>query len=302
MSDSKITKPVKAILLSLLGVALLVGLSFGAGLFGNKDAEVPAVEETTTDTTAAPMTEETPAPVAEEPTPVVSEEIDMAAVKAPRTIGSNDAPVKIIEYASLTCHHCKQFHTATLPEMKTKYIDTGLVQIEFREFPLNAPALEAAMLARCLPADKYEGYTSLLFKTQEEWTAKPDYIASLRQNAKLAGLTDAQADACLASPEVKQFVAANVKEGTEKWKVESTPTFIVNEKEKISGAMPMYEFERVFRLVTGGKVGAIDQASDATPMVAPTETTVDETPDAPEAIEDAAPAPVTETPDAETTE
>lgn len=269
-------KKIAAMLISVLALVLLIGLSMGAGLFTKKDVSPtePATAQSSTPDAHAGHTGtlETPAPA--EVTDVVNDAsvgtgasvtsapsgtIDMNAVKTPRIMGSPDAPVKIIEFASLTCSHCAHFHKDILPQLKEKYIDKGLVSIEFKEFPLNAAALDASILARCLPLDKYEAYVSLLFKTQDDWTAQPDYITILKQNAKLAGLSDEQASACLADPAVKQFVAQGVKEGTEKWKVESTPTFIINDgKERISGAMPLYEFERVFRVVTDGKVAAIE--------------------------------------------
>lgn len=273
-------KKIAAVLISVLALVLLIGLSMGAGLFTKKEG---APEQSPLSTSETPgeqshdsMAHNTPADtgitdvvneatVGAEPnaapavTSAVSGAIDMNAVKTPRIMGSPDAPVKIIEFASLTCSHCAHFHKDILPQLKEKYIDKGLVSIEFKEFPLNAAALDASILARCLPLDKYEAYISLLFKTQDDWTAQPDYITTLKQNAKLAGLSDEQASACLADPAVKQFVAQGVKEGTEKWKVESTPTFIINDgKERISGAMPLYEFERVFRVVTDGKVAAIE--------------------------------------------
>src|SRR5690606_5956770 len=88
------------------------------------------------------------------------------------------------------------FHNDVYPALKTKYIDTGKVFMEFREFPLNDPALKATITARCLPADKYEGFVSLLFKTQDKWAGAVGYINKLRQNAKLAGVRDAHFDAC----------------------------------------------------------------------------------------------------------
>lgn len=182
--------------------------------------------------------------------------IDVEKAFAPRTIGNADAPIKIVEYASLTCSHCAHFANDVLPELKSKYIDTGKVFFEFREFPLNDPALKAALVARCLPKDKYEGFTALLFKTQEHWAGGLDYMAALKQNAKLAGMSDAMFEACQAEPKLKERMAQGMQTAQEKWKISSTPTFIVNDgAEIISGAQPLAEFERVFRKVSGGAVG-----------------------------------------------
>ncbi len=188
-------KKIAAMLISVLALVLLIGLSMGAGLFTKKEG---APEQSPLSTSETPgehshdsMAHNTPADtgitdvvneatVGAEPnaapavTSAVSGAIDMNAVKTPRIMGSPDAPVKIIEFASLTCSHCAHFHKDILPQLKEKYIDKGLVSIEFKEFPLNAAALDASILARCLPLDKYEAYISLLFKTQDDWTAQPE--------------------------------------------------------------------------------------------------------------------------------
>ncbi|PZO77774.1 MAG: disulfide bond formation protein DsbA, partial [Micavibrio aeruginosavorus] len=85
----------------------------------------------------APATEQDPATQPYEQSGPVT--IDIEKAFSPRTIGNADAPIKIIEYASMTCGHCAHFHNDVLPALKEKYVDTGKVFIEFREFPLNDP-------------------------------------------------------------------------------------------------------------------------------------------------------------------
>jgi protein-disulfide isomerase len=188
---------------------------------------------------------------------VTSEKVtlDVSEIMAPRVIGDANAPVKVIEFASLTCSHCAHFHNEILPKLKEKYIDTGKVQFEFREFPLNDPALKAAITARCLPVERYENFVGLLFKTQDKWAGGLDYMSALKQNAKLAGLSDARFDACHNNPEIKTNMALNMQAAQEKWKISSTPSFIVNDTEVITGAVGVQEFERVFRKVTNNAVG-----------------------------------------------
>ncbi|HEU4838008.1 MAG TPA: DsbA family protein [Micavibrio sp.] len=182
--------------------------------------------------------------------------IDVAKATGVRAIGNVNAPVKIIEYASLTCSHCAHFHNEILPALKTKYIDTGKVYLEFREFPLDDAAMKATLTARCLPEDKYESFVALLFKSQEQWARNMDYLTSLRQNAKLAGMSDAVFDACQKEPMLKLKIAENMQEAKDKWKINATPTFIVNDgAETIQGAQPLENFERVFRKITDGAVG-----------------------------------------------
>lgn len=186
---------------------------------------------------------------------------DLTAAMAPRSIGNPNAPIKIVEYASLTCTHCAHFHNDILPQMKTKYIDTGKVYLQFQEFPLNAPALDAALLARCLPSERYESFTGLLFKTQEEWTARPDYITSLKQNAKLAGMSEQGIDDCLKSNDLRSAIGKAIKEASDKYKISSTPTFVINDgAEVIRGAMPLEAFESAFTKISGGAPATTPEA------------------------------------------
>lgn len=196
--------------------------------------------------------------------------LDMEKAMAPRGIGNPNAPVHIIEFASLTCSHCAHFHMDVLPDVKEKLINTGDVYLEFQEFPLNAPALDAALLARCLPADRYESFVGLLFKTQEDWTTRPDYITVLKQNAKLAGLSEEGAETCLKSNELRQAIGSRIQAASEKWKISSTPTFVFNDgADFIRGGMPVEEFERVTAKITGAPTE--QEASPATEEATPAE-------------------------------
>jgi hypothetical protein len=89
-----------------------------------------------------------------------------AAEPSEQTLGDPDAPVTIIEYASLTCPHCAQFHNEVLPDLKERYIETGKVQLIYRDFPLDERALMAAALAHCAGPDRYFGFLDVLFETQ----------------------------------------------------------------------------------------------------------------------------------------
>lgn len=185
-----------------------------------------------------------------------------------RTIGDTNATVKVVEYSSLSCGHCASFHKNTLPTIREKYVDAGDVYFQFEDFPLNAPALQASLIARCLPEGRYVGFVDLLFKTQEDWTTRPDYITPIKQNAKLAGLNDDGVEACLENKELRNEIAEEIKRATQKWDIRSTPTFIVTGpegQEILRGAQPIYEFERAFRKVSGGKVAPTDDNSKEAP-------------------------------------
>jgi len=154
-----------------------------------------------------------------------------------RAVGDPNAPVKITELFSLTCGHCAEFHNNTYPSIKSEYVDTGKVYYVYQEFPLNKPALDASMIARCLPSERYAGFIDLLFKNQEAWALVDDYKSALRQNAKLAGMSDQEFDACLENKELQEAFAQTIQDASIKWQVKSTPTIAFNDGEfTVSGA------------------------------------------------------------------
>ncbi|HBR69737.1 MAG TPA: hypothetical protein DEA55_10225 [Rhodospirillaceae bacterium] len=165
--------------------------------------------------------------------------IDLDAALSERRIGDANAPVTIQEFASLTCSHCAQFHTTTFPDLKTQLIDTGKASLVMSEFPLNKPALDATMVARCLPADRYFSFVGLLFEKQADWAGDANYTNFLKQNAQLAGLSAEQFDACINNETLRNTILDRMKEAQTKHNVQSTPTFVVGESNVISGAMPL---------------------------------------------------------------
>ncbi len=116
-------------------------------------------------------------------------------------MGDANAPVTIIEYASMTCSHCATFHNTTYPEMKKKYIDTGKVKYILREFPLDPLAAAGFMLARCSGNDKYYPIVEMLFQKQGEWVTQ-NPIPPLLALAKQMGFTQESFEACLKDQKV----------------------------------------------------------------------------------------------------
>ena len=144
-------------------------------------------------------------------------------------IGSDKAPVTVIEYASMTCPHCAHFEETTLPELKKRYIDTGKVRYVMREFPLDALAAAGFMLARCAGPDKYKSVVETLFAKQPDWvTQKP--IPPLMAIAKQFGFTEDSFNACLANQKVLDDIQAVRDHAVNKLAVNSTPTFFINGK------------------------------------------------------------------------
>jgi protein-disulfide isomerase len=150
-------------------------------------------------------------------------------------LGKADAPVTIIEYASMTCPHCANFHKTTYPALKSKYIETGKVRFIFREFPLDDLAVAASMLARCAGPEKSMALIDVLFASQDKWTVR-DPIPPLLQIAKQAGFTQASFDTCLKDQKLYNDILAVRERGSKEFKVESTPTLFVNGKLQKGGA------------------------------------------------------------------
>jgi protein-disulfide isomerase len=158
--------------------------------------------------------------------------VDMAKLLEPgalpdQVLGKPDAPVTIVEYASMTCPHCAQFHNVTLPELKTKYIDTGKVRLIFREFPFDPRAEAGFMLARCA-GDNYFPMVEVLFKQQQNWAAVENAREALLQISKLAGFSQESFEACLTDQKLLDDVRAVQKRGASEFQVDSTPTFFIN--------------------------------------------------------------------------
>jgi protein-disulfide isomerase len=160
-----------------------------------------------------------------------------------KVLGSDTAPVTIVEYASVTCPHCASFHQQTYPALKSKYIDTGKVKLIFREFPTQpAPvAIAGFMLARCAD-DKYYPMLDAIFSQQQSWAQDP-YNGFLRI-ARQAGFTQEKFEACLKDQKLAEQIQGVAQRGNEQFKVESTPTFFINGK-KYVGALSIGELEKI---------------------------------------------------------
>jgi protein-disulfide isomerase len=153
-----------------------------------------------------------------------------AAEPQEQILGNPDAPVTIIEYASLTCPHCAHFHNEVLPELKERYIVPGKVRLIFRDFPLDQTALAAAALAHCAGPDRFFSMINVMFETQSNWARASDPIAALKQLGKLGGLTDREMDACLADQQLTDGILRERLDGQNEYQIGSTPTFIIDGK------------------------------------------------------------------------
>jgi protein-disulfide isomerase len=197
-------------------------------------ATAPAAAQTNASAATAPNAEGT---------------VDVAKLMAPQAlpdiiIGKADAPVTIVEYASMTCSHCRDFHSETYPKIKADYLDTGKAKLILREFPFDPRALGAFMLARCAGDDKRTAMVDVLFDQQREWAGAENASAALLKIAQLAGMTQDQFAACLKDTDLQGKVVAVQAAGQNDFGVSATPTFFVN-GDKYSGALSADEMAAV---------------------------------------------------------
>ena len=143
-------------------------------------------------------------------------------------MGDENAPVTMIEYASLTCPHCASFHNEVLPEIKEKLIDTGKLKLIFRDYPLDGVALRAAAIAQCAGEDRYFGVLGMLFKSQMTWARSQDPIASIKEVVRFAGMTGDAVDACMADQELIDGIVGSRMRGEQEFNVNSTPSFVLD--------------------------------------------------------------------------
>lgn len=300
--------PKKSSTLSIIATVILaLLLGFGAYTYTkNKMAAEQPAEVAQTEEAPAPVTEDAATAPAEPGKPVVVEtkklpiagpdtpppsasnaDPKIVAMMGARSIGEASAPVKVIEYSSLTCPHCATFHREGFAKFKSEFIDTGKVQITFKEFPLNQPAMEASQILRCMPEDKYVSFMNLLFSEQEKWAFDANYKEFLKQNAKLAGMSDATFDECLANNALKEAIIGDMKAAGDTYKVQSTPSFVFNHSSEnvLVGNQPMEEFAKAVSKA-GGDVAATAPAPAPTATQAPVDPALQES--APAAAADAA--------------
>ena len=173
------------------------------------------------------------------------------ALLGTRGVGDPNAPVQIQEFFSLTCNHCAAFHTDTYQELKTKHIDTGDVYFIYQEFPLNGPALYGSMIARCMPEDRYASFVDLLLREQDKWAFSGDFKGALKQNAALAGMSGEDFEACFNNKELQKAIASRIQEASKLYEISSTPSFVVNNGEKVlHGGQSIEVFDALVKEMT----------------------------------------------------
>ena len=161
-------------------------------------------------------------------------------------IGDKNAPVTIIEYASLSCSHCASFHNDTLETLKKEYVDTGKVRFVFRDFPFNYPALLGSMVLKCIPNDVRYDYMNALFQLQKSWVNKENAKTTqeLYKIMQSGGMTKSEFDECISNTDLENEILQGLIAAQNEFKIQSTPSFIINGK-LIEGNKSIKDFRQI---------------------------------------------------------
>ena len=161
-------------------------------------------------------------------------------------IGNKDAPITIIEYASMSCSHCASFHNSTLNDLKTEYIDTGKVRFVFRDFPFNYPALLGGMMMRCIPNEVRYDYMNALYLLQKSWVVRENAttMQELYKIMQSGGMTKDEFDACYSNEQLENEILEGVIAAQKEFNIRSTPSFLVNGN-LIEGNKSIKEFRQI---------------------------------------------------------
>jgi protein-disulfide isomerase len=168
--------------------------------------------------------------------------VDLQTALQPRIIGSPDAQLHMAEYFSLSCIHCANFHKGTFKQIKKDWIDTGKLQFEFRDFPLQGPAIYAHALARAVPADAYEWVIDLLLTQQKKWAEAEDPVSELAKIARIAGIGQDRFTEIIQNRPLLEGIVAIAQNGYDTWEIQSTPSFVINDKDVVRGDVGYEKF------------------------------------------------------------
>lgn len=160
------------------------------------------------------------------PFAATAQEADFAA--GDMAMGPEDAPITIIEYASMTCPHCRNFHKTVWPDLKANWIETGKARFIFREFPFDRPGLAAAMLARCGGDQRFFAFIDVLFDQQARWSQSRNPMGELQNIALLGGVSPQKFEQCMTNPALEETVLNSRLQGHQEFQVNATPTLIIN--------------------------------------------------------------------------
>ena len=161
-------------------------------------------------------------------------------------IGNKDAPITIIEYASMSCSHCADFHLKTLPQLIEEYVDTAKIKIVFRDFPFNYPALLGSMVLRCIPEEARYKYTQALYKLQPRWVNKEnaETTQELYKIMQSGGMTKEEFDNCIKNEGLEKKILQSLVDAQSEFNIKSTPSFLINGL-LVEGDKPLKDFREI---------------------------------------------------------
>lgn len=204
-----------------------------------------------------------------------SADFDLAFAKRERILGDRSAPIKISEHSSFTCGHCGTFHKEIFAQFKAEYIDTGKAYLVFSDFPLNAPALHASKVGRCVSDEGYFGFVDKLFQEQADWAYDAKYLDYLKNTAAEFGVDENLFETCVQSKELQEAMLDRMRAVQAQWEVSSTPSFVINNQKTITGAKTYEDFDEAIQAALS-EIGTETVTEDVVEE-APAEEVVEET-------------------------
>ena len=166
-------------------------------------------------------------------------------------LGDPDAPVAIVEYTSLTCPHCADFHTDILPKLRREWIEPGKAKLIYRHFPLDTLSLAAALLADCFDDDRFFEVVGTLFARQADWVRAEQPVQVLREITRSAGMADSTFDQCVSDQGAADATLADRKTFSQQVGIQATPTFMIHGK-RLQGAQSYETFDQALEQALQG--------------------------------------------------
>ena len=165
-------------------------------------------------------------------------------------LGDPSAPVTMVEYASLSCSHCGEFHRKEMPAIEARLIKTGKAKLVYRDFPLNAPALAAAKMVQCLAKNRVEQALHTLYNTQKNWAYDKNYMKNLEQAGLLLGMPPSRFEQCMKNKPIEQYILQERVNAMNIAGVKGTPTMFVN-GQKVEGKLTADKIVKLVNAATG---------------------------------------------------
>lgn len=159
-----------------------------------------------------------------------SDVVDTIEALEEKTIGSKNAKIRMIEFASLTCGHCAKFNNEVISKIKKKYVDTGKLNFTYKDFPLDKIALKASIIARCSGNKNYFNFIDVFYKKQKDWIKTKDPFKSLLKIAKFGGLKDEEIKVCIGNKSIEDGILKNRLKYSKNFDIKATPTIYFNRK------------------------------------------------------------------------